>query len=54
MFTARYEINPEIQFELTLDILEYFNHLGSAITKDARCTNQIKSMISMAKAAFNK
>jgi hypothetical protein len=31
-----------------------FNYLGSMITNDARCTREIKSRISMAKAAFNK
>jgi hypothetical protein len=30
------------------------NYLGSVITNDARCTYEIKSMIAMAKAAFNK
>jgi hypothetical protein len=35
-------------------IKEYFNYLGSMITNDARCTREIKSMIAMAKAAFNK
>jgi hypothetical protein len=34
--------------------VEYFNYLGSMITSDARCTREIKSRISMAKAAFNK
>jgi hypothetical protein len=33
---------------------EYFNYLGSMITKAARCTGEIKSRIVMAKAAFNK
>jgi hypothetical protein len=36
-----------------LENVEYFNCLGS-ITKDARCTREIKSKIAMAKAAFNK
>jgi hypothetical protein len=34
--------------------VEYFSYLGSMITNDARCTREIKSRISMAKAAFNK
>jgi hypothetical protein len=34
--------------------VEYFNHLGSMITNDARCTREIESRIVMAKAAFNK
>jgi hypothetical protein len=33
--------------------VEYFNYLGS-ITNDTRCTREIKSRVSMAKAAFNK
>jgi hypothetical protein len=33
--------------------VEYFNCLGSMITNDARCTREVKSMIVMAKAAFN-
>jgi hypothetical protein len=37
-----------------LENVEYFNHLGSMITNDARCTREIKSRIAMAKAAFNK
>jgi len=32
---------------------EYFNYLGSMITNDARWTSEIKSRISVAKAAFN-
>jgi hypothetical protein len=37
-----------------LENVEYFNYLGSVITNDARCTREIKSRISMAKATFNK
>jgi len=37
-----------------LENVEYFNHLGSMPTRDARCTQEIKSMIAMVKAAFNK
>jgi hypothetical protein len=37
-----------------LENVEYFNYLGSMMTNDARCTREIKSRISMAKAAFNK
>jgi len=34
--------------------VEYFNFFHSVITNDARCTREIISRISMAKAAFNK
>jgi hypothetical protein len=34
--------------------VEYFNYFGSVITNDARCAREIKSMIVMEKAAFNK
>jgi hypothetical protein len=34
--------------------VECFNYLGSKITNDARCTREIKSRITMAKAVFNK
>jgi hypothetical protein len=34
--------------------VEEFNYLGSMITNDARCTQEIKASIAMAKAAFNK
>jgi hypothetical protein len=34
--------------------VEYFNHVGSMITNDARCTRGIKSKIPLAKAALNK
>jgi hypothetical protein len=37
-----------------LENVEYFNYLGSMQTNDARCTCEIKSRITMAKAAFNK
>jgi hypothetical protein len=37
-----------------LENVEYFNYLGSMITNDARCTREIKSRFSMARAAFNK
>jgi hypothetical protein len=33
--------------------MEYFTYVGSMITKDARCTDEIKSRIITAKAAFN-
>jgi len=34
--------------------VEYCNYLGSMLTNDERCTWEIKSMIAMTKAAFNK
>jgi hypothetical protein len=34
--------------------VEYFNHFGSMITNDARCTSEIKSRTAMAKAAVSK
>jgi hypothetical protein len=37
-----------------LNIWESFKHLGSILTKDERCTCEIKCRIAMAKAAFNK
>jgi hypothetical protein len=37
-----------------LENVEYFSCLGNMITNDARCTTEIKSMIVMAKAAFEK
>jgi hypothetical protein len=37
-----------------LENMEYFNYLGSMITNYARCTREIKSRISMVKAAFKK
>jgi hypothetical protein len=37
-----------------LENMEYVNYLGSMITNDAKCTCEIKSRISIAKAAFNK
>jgi len=37
-----------------LENVEYFKYLGSMLTNDGRCTCEIKSRISLAKAAFNK
>jgi hypothetical protein len=37
-----------------LENVEYLNYLGSMITKDVRCTREIKSRSAMANAAFNK
>jgi hypothetical protein len=37
-----------------LENVEYFKYLGSMITNETRCTREIKSRMSMAKAAFNK
>jgi hypothetical protein len=34
--------------------MEYLKYLGSLITNDARCTREIKSRISMAKAGLKK
>jgi hypothetical protein len=36
-----------------LGYVEYFCYFGSMITNDARSTCEIKSMIAMAKSAFN-
>jgi hypothetical protein len=37
-----------------LENVEYFNYLGSMTTSDAKCTHDIISRITMAKAAFKK
>jgi len=37
-----------------LENVECFKYLGSILTNDGRCTCEIKSRITMAKAAFNK
>jgi len=37
-----------------LENVECFKYLGSMLTNDGKCTCEIKSMIAMAKAAFNK
>jgi hypothetical protein len=37
-----------------LENVEYFKNLGSMITNDASCRTEIKSLIKVAKAAFNK
>ena len=37
-----------------LENVESFKYLGSILTKDGRCTCEIKCRIAMAKAAFNK
>ena len=37
-----------------MENLEYLNDLGSLITKDARCTQEIKSRIFMDKAQLNR
>jgi len=34
--------------------VDYFNYLGSLTTNAARCKNEIKARIFMAKVAFNK
>jgi DNA-directed RNA polymerase specialized sigma54-like protein len=40
--------------EEKVDIVEYFSYLFSMTTNDARCTREIKSRITTAKAAYNK
>jgi hypothetical protein len=50
-------MNVEIQIkrdQKQLENVEYLNCLGSMITNDARCTQEIKCRIVKAKAAFNK
>ena len=37
-----------------LENVECYKYLGSMLTNDGRCTREIKSRISMAKAAFSK
>ena len=37
-----------------LEDVKYFKYLGNMLTDDGRCTCEIKSMIAMAKAEFNK
>ena len=37
-----------------LENVESFKYLGKILTNDGRCTCEIKCIISMAKAAFNK
>jgi hypothetical protein len=37
-----------------LENLEYLNYLCSVITKDARCTRELRSSIALAKPSFNK
>jgi hypothetical protein len=34
--------------------VEYLNYLGSMITNDARCTQEMKTRIAMEKVAFNR
>jgi hypothetical protein len=34
--------------------VKYFNYLGRIITKDARCTREIRYKIAVAKAAFDR
>jgi hypothetical protein len=36
------------------EYVEYFNYLGSMITKNARCTREIKSRIAMTEATSNR
>jgi hypothetical protein len=44
----------QIMIEKILQNVEYFNCLGRRIMNDARCTCEIKSRTSKAKAAFSK
>jgi hypothetical protein len=37
-----------------MENVEYFNCVGSMLTKDARCTREMKSRIAMTKAIFKK
>jgi hypothetical protein len=37
-----------------LENVDYFNYLGNMVGNDARCTPEIKSRVTMAKAAFRK
>jgi hypothetical protein len=39
--------------EKEVENVEHISYLGSVMTNDARCTHQIKSSITTAKAAFN-
>jgi hypothetical protein len=41
-------------YQKQLENVECFKHLGSILTKDGRCTCEIKCRIATAKAAFNK
>jgi hypothetical protein len=34
--------------------VEYFSYFGGVVASDAKCTREIKSMITMAKAEFKK
>jgi hypothetical protein len=42
----------QIMVDKPLDNVEYFNSLGNRMTKDGRCTREIKSRVAMAKATF--
>ena len=41
-------------YQKQLDNVEFFKYLGSILTNDGMCTCEIKSIVAMAKAAFNK
>jgi PAS domain-containing protein len=41
-------------YQKQLENVEYFNHLGSMIIKDAICRLEIKSRIAMANASFRQ
>jgi len=45
---------PIVKDQKQPENVEYFNHLGSMITNDARRTRKFKSRIAMAKTTFNK
>ena len=48
--------NPSIIMvcQKQLKNVEYFSYMGSPITSDARCTQEIKCLIARAKLAFKK
>jgi len=54
MRISRQPSPEQIIYQKELENVEYFNYLGSTVTNDARHTCEIKSRITMAKAAVNK
>jgi len=53
MKISRHPSPIQIMIEQKSENVEYFNYLGSMVTNDARCTQEIISRIAMAKAIFN-